>query len=287
MFMFNGLWPVARFPFVAKLTVVIVILSAPQLALSEIEGGCGHGQAQDDGECRATSEAGVELLEETAVATMTSELLQVSLAHRPPNREGGWVNGSCLCIFDVDRTLTGAQRSAKHCPRNKEIPGVWDSAYAGGILTLSALASEGLGGTFCNVCYLGIITAGSATGWNSPERKVFSEKVLKSSAMAKIKGPGWCNAGQECTFITGKRDRTKQEAVPQLLRWYAGQGVEILGTNVFFFGDRRENIPKFAGTGYNAKEISCGSRDYTRGNAIGYCGATPEEIKPDRGITLC
>ena len=46
----------------------------------------------------------------------------------------------CLCVFDIDRTLTGQQGAGSRCPLNKEIPDVWDSAYGGGRLSLSAAA---------------------------------------------------------------------------------------------------------------------------------------------------
>lgn len=46
---------------------------------------------------------------------------------------------ACLCVFDVDRTLTGKQGLAEgsQCPANRLVEGVWDSAYGGGTLTLS------------------------------------------------------------------------------------------------------------------------------------------------------
>ena len=60
-------------------------------------------------------------------------------------------SGSCLCLFDVDRTLTGQQALlAPSChssdaisglsstgPLNQLQSGVHDSAYGGGNLTLS------------------------------------------------------------------------------------------------------------------------------------------------------
>ena len=52
---------------------------------------------------------------------------------------------ACLCVFDVDRTLTGKQGLADgtQCAGNKIVDGVWDSAYGGGTLTLSQ-AAQGL-----------------------------------------------------------------------------------------------------------------------------------------------
>eukprot|EP00409_Alexandrium_fundyense_P007898 CAMPEP_0195049356 /NCGR_PEP_ID=MMETSP0347-20130606/56176_1 /TAXON_ID=2932 /ORGANISM="Alexandrium fundyense, Strain CCMP1719" /LENGTH=66 /DNA_ID=CAMNT_0040078077 /DNA_START=26 /DNA_END=223 /DNA_ORIENTATION=+ len=37
---------------------------------------------------------------------------------------------NCLCIFDIDRTLTGKQGTAgDECPNDKAIDGIWDAAY--------------------------------------------------------------------------------------------------------------------------------------------------------------
>ena len=52
---------------------------------------------------------------------------------------------SCLCLFDVDRTLTGQQGLlAPSCPLNQLQGGVKDSAYGGGNLTLSEAAFKRL-----------------------------------------------------------------------------------------------------------------------------------------------
>merc|ERR1712205_185623 len=62
----------------------------------------------------------------------------------------------CLCIFDVDRTLTGKQGTAADCPSDLEVPGVPDDAYSRGTLRLS-VAAEQLNQTFCAQCYLGVV----------------------------------------------------------------------------------------------------------------------------------
>eukprot|EP00972_Heterocapsa_arctica_P073898 10909204-Heterocapsa_arctica.AAC.1 len=49
---------------------------------------------------------------------------------------------ACLCVFDVDRTLTGKQHAGSgECPRNQEVPEISDDAYGGGTLHLSAPVS--------------------------------------------------------------------------------------------------------------------------------------------------
>jgi hypothetical protein len=111
---------------------------------------------------------------------------------------------------------------------------------------------------------------------------------MHSSMMSSGLHANFCSAWHaDCPFITHKADRTKQQAVPDIVQWYAAKGIEIAPRNVFFYGDRRENIPPFAGTGYNAKVISCASRDWSRKGEIGYCGATLEEIVPISGTVKC
>jgi len=63
----------------------------------------------------------------------------------------------CLCIFDIDRTLTGKQGDTGRCPGNRVTDG-WDGAYGGGELTLSKLGQQ-IGSTFCGQCRLAAITA--------------------------------------------------------------------------------------------------------------------------------
>jgi len=75
----------------------------------------------------------------------------------------------CLCVFDVDRTLTGKQGQALRCPGNEEQAGTTDGAYAGGTLVLSRLAT-GVQNTFCRDCYRSIVSSGFLTGEGSVER---------------------------------------------------------------------------------------------------------------------
>merc|ERR1712151_853021 len=88
---------------------------------------------------------------------------------------------SCLCVFDIDRTLTGKQGDTTTCPRNRVIEGVHDNGYGSGNLTLSALAAVGINTTFCGGCYLGISSAGDADGEDSEEREVLLNDVLRST----------------------------------------------------------------------------------------------------------
>merc|ERR1712151_1141370 len=51
-----------------------------------------------------------------------------------------------------------------------------------------------------------------------------------------------------------------------------------------------ENIPHFQEMGFNAREISCETRDhklYGGSGMVGFCGAKPEEIIREQGIYSC
>lgn len=209
----------------------------------------------------------------------------------PAPQHGG---EACLCIFDIDRTLTGKQGSAgAACPRNKAVPGVWDQAYGGGTLTLSALASEGISSTFCDSCYLGVISAGHASGRNSPQRRHFERHVLRTKPHDRLvkrnprimtwSSARWINS----PFVLGQHDFTKQTAVPRILQVYRNNGIHINRNRVHYFGDRGGNIGFFRRAGVNAREVSCRSRDRRINRAVGYCGALPEEIVATPGVAVC
>jgi len=212
----------------------------------------------------------------------------------PPSSGGA----NCLCVFDVDRTLTGKQGHVgpTQCPNNRVIDWINDPAYGWGKLTLSALAVEGIRNTFCGACYLGVCSAGTAGGSNSKEREYLVEEVLRTGPQddLSINVPSWKiwskGSDVKSPLVVSQPDKTKQFAVEDIRRWYSAQGIHIDAENVFFYGDRRENIPAFAQSGFNAREISCASRDrylYGGSRMVGYCGATADEINGARGITSC
>lgn len=205
----------------------------------------------------------------------------------PPGRK------PCLCVFDIDRTLTGKQGELNTCPANKEVQGVWDAAYGGGWLVLSE-AAQSLDKTFCKSCYLGIVSHGIASGDGSAERSYLIDNVLisqpfKDLAASNSQVKVWSANGQVVSpLVLAWPDGLKQDAVGGIVAWYAQLGINIPAEKVYFFGDNTGNIPPFQGSGYNAREISCQSRDYSVGNGIiGLCGATRAEIKKWRGVKLC
>eukprot|EP00438_Fugacium_kawagutii_P015896 Skav226669 [mRNA] locus=scaffold861:228014:228661:+ [translate_table: standard] len=200
---------------------------------------------------------------------------------------------SCLCLFDVDRTLTGQQDLvAPRCPKNEVMPNVNDSAYGGGNLTLSQVG-ESLANTFCSDCLVGIVTAGDTSGLKSQERNVLAQRLQSQLISHEWSGP---SAGGEARrackpsdaqsmLIAGCLDGTKQEAAKGILSWLSKQNINISSSDVWHFDDRSENIEPFKGTGMNARQVSCATRNQQVG--IGVCGATPQEILRQPGVALC
>lgn len=204
----------------------------------------------------------------------------------------------CLCTFDVDRTLTGKQGNLQQCPMNKIIPGVVDTAYGGGNLTM-APAGQCLLPTFCvqRNCYVGLVTAGDASGPNSGERKTILENF--KACKANLVSTEWCgpfvNQGHQAncqgvqvssTLVVGCQDTTKQFAVARIVEWLkATEHATIAPENVWHFDDRADNTNGFKGSGFNARQISCAARDPN--GVIGLCGATHEEMQPEKGVILC
>mmetsp|Transcript_4052 Transcript_4052/g.7371 ORF Transcript_4052/g.7371 Transcript_4052/m.7371 type:complete len:249 (+) Transcript_4052:68-814(+) len=155
---------------------------------------------------------------------------------------------NCLCIFDIDRTLTGKQGDIGSCPGNKVVGG-YDDAYGGGALTLSQLG-QNLWSTFCGACHVRAITAHPHHRANLP-------------VSASVVG---CNAGCKA--------------------YHAGRlasGLGISRSEVYMFDDKAENIRPFYGTGMNAHQVSCSSREGNRG----LCGARLAEISNSKGVTTC
>merc|ERR1712232_803083 len=97
-------------------------------------------------------------------------------------------SGECLCIFDVDRTLTGKQDAIHDCPANV-VTHCSDNAYGFGELTLSQFSAN-IGATFCSTCYVGIVTAGDADGPNSCERNRLEKQLNVSGKLMSAEWSG-------------------------------------------------------------------------------------------------
>jgi len=201
----------------------------------------------------------------------------------------------CLCIFDVDRTLTGVQGNpGAKCAGNHVYPGIKDDAYGGGDLTLSD-AGYNLDKTFCSKCFASVISHGNAGGAGSQMREklvmhlnVGKDKRLKvddtwsmihsENATDKVNSP----------LVTSVDEDKKHKAALAVKDWYKeNQKVDFNFNNIHFFDDKQANVDSFKNQGgFNARQISCASRDNSR-EGIGWCGATVAEIKPDPGIYDC
>lgn len=214
----------------------------------------------------------------------------------PPSENQPTPGGECLCVFDIDRTLTGKQGIRgpdSDCPNNKKASFIWDSAYSGGWLHLSE-AGQNLEKTFCNDCYLGVVSAGSASGYLSAERRYLLKNVLKSRPFKRLQrkegeAKEWSDGSEvNSPLVLRWPDRTKQDAVKGIVEWYATKDIHIAASDVHFFGDRTENIGPFRQSGFNSREISCSKRDYSIGNGmVGLCGAALSEIVDTKGVVEC
>eukprot|EP00913_Durusdinium_trenchii_P011734 g11020.t1 len=76
-------------------------------------------------------------------------------------------------------------------------------------------------------------------------------------------------------LVTGCADGSKQEAAKGMISWLSTKGINIQLSHVWHFDDRATNVKPFAGTGMNAREVSCATRDKSIG--IGVCGAATQE----------
>lgn len=185
-------------------------------------------------------------------------------------------SSQCLCLFDVDRTLTGKQGLVSRCPGNTLYGGVRDYAFGGGILTLSALG-QNIHSTFCGGCHLGIISAGDAGG---PKMKEVLQVAMRTTAIWShpmiIKSP----------FIIGCSDLQKPACAKGIVNWFQeSKGIVIPAQEVYFFDDHTGNTAGFHALGYNARQISCATRDSDP--HIGLCGGTPSEIIRAQGTFNC
>lgn len=182
---------------------------------------------------------------------------------------------ACLCVFDVDRTLTGKQGLRSRCPRNAVQRGVFDPAYGGGYLTLSDLAQY-LQSTACAQCYLGVVSTGAAGG-----------HAMKASIRRALQGRGhipevWSYPGDVSSpLILGCSH--KLACVGEVAAWYASQDISISAGAVYYFDDQRDHVETFHGSRFNAHQVSCSARD----GAIGLCGATRAEVRKAHGVSTC
>ncbi|CAK9052268.1 Hypothetical protein SCF082_LOCUS28617 [Durusdinium trenchii] len=179
-----------------------------------------------------------------------AKALGMESAFNETTRSGEFAKSkNCLCIFDVDRTLTGKQGDTRRCPANKVVGG-YDDAYGGGEVTLSHLGQY-VWGTWCGQeCHIRGISAHHRARPNIP----VPQNVLS------------CNRG--C-----KAEKARKMA----------EELGIRKSQVYMFDDKASNIRPFHGTGMNAHQISCSTRDGDHG----LCGATTREVRREKGVSTC
>merc|ERR1712196_35978 len=95
----------------------------------------------------------------------------------------------------------------------------------------------------------------------------------------------WSEAGNVTSSIVVKaQDGKKQNYVLDILRWFESElNINVKKQDVYFFDDREDNVKPFNGTGMNAQQISCNSRD----GEIGACGGLVKEVTQKQGVHLC
>lgn len=190
----------------------------------------------------------------------------------------------CLCVFDIDRTLTGAQGAAARCPTDLEVPGVSDTAYKGGTLLLAEF-TRNVAATFCGSCVIGIVTAGDASGPNSKERL----ELLGLLGVNRTLTSDW--SGRDpvtSTLVVTAIDGQKEVSVKNIVNWlHDNKHIAVPDNAVHFFDDKVSNVQPFQKTQYNARQISCATRDAWGRDSIGLCGATVAEIVNTPGVFLC
>jgi hypothetical protein len=204
-------------------------------------------------------------------------------------------NKECLCIFDVDRTLTTLQGS-KTCPGDRIYANVADPAYppTTGPFTASEFALR-VGQSWCGrSCRLAVITAGTMPSGGKPdaEHRVIADLLSKNNGNAKMPGPEklpWASfsSGQLAPFVHSAPHLAKFKAVPTIQKYYANNaGAKIDDDAVFFFDDIAANVQPWRSTKYHAHQISCLTRardpqktsSPSNNKELGLCGATLAEI---------
>lgn len=202
----------------------------------------------------------------------------------------------CLCIFDIDRTLTTRQDAAERCPvaseAQKQASGkvIMDYAYGGGPLLLSEVAQH-LDQTFCSrdKCHMGIISAGGGSG---PDEQGVLFSKLDAASPGKAGDATFSHWGEgpmSAQKIIFCPDPDKGKAAKKLYDWLNNEKqAGIAKDEVYFFDDHTGNAAEMAEFGFNGREIACEPRDQMIGDGIvGLCGALLREIQREKGIKTC
>merc|ERR1712217_904168 len=136
-------------------------------------------------------------------------------------------------------------------------------------------------------CYRGTVSAGSAGGPHSVERRILLSML---GGVQSTLGDVWSNSKYVGSLlVVSAVDQFKQHSVQNVVTWLRKhKGVQIEDHHVHFFDDHSKNVPPFKGTGFNAKQISCSSRATSeREKFVGFCGGTSAEVVAERGVHPC
>ncbi|CAE8591408.1 unnamed protein product, partial [Polarella glacialis] len=235
---------------------------ASELATALASDDSCRREGADDSECALSA---LQLNEQKRAqrAAVVGERLEAD----PHKCAGKELAHACLCVFDIDRTLSGKQGvTDPTCPDNSVQKGIYDDAYDRGTFTLSALAAE------CGSCYLGLCSHGIANHQNSAERFDLLGPSLNSEPHTSLRltmaDMAWSDDKPSSPYMVGVQDGKKQFAVMSLSAARSGK--------------------LLACTGMNARQVSCQSRDGSIGHGqVGLCGATPAEIVKEKGSKAC
>lgn len=177
----------------------------------------------------------------------------------------------CLCVFDIDRTLT-ARQGWVDCPGAEEQTGVMDYFHTSGAMMLSDMARGLKDSAACGQCYYGLVSEGTASGPSSGERDVLDGLVdPRFDVGGYVDG---CPSPVSGTKVMACGHVGKSRAVADIVAWLRENGVHIQPHRVHFFDDAAHNVQDLVGGPYNAHQVSCGSRDNVRGG----CGGTRAEL---------
>merc|ERR1712113_824229 len=105
------------------------------------------------------------------------------------------------------------------------VSGVMDSAFGGGVLLVSELGRY-LQKTFCSRCFRGVVSAGSASGKYSPERKMLVDML---GGVQHTLGDVWSSASNiGSMLVVDAKDEFKQHSVRDIVTWLRKhKGVDI------------------------------------------------------------
>jgi len=96
-------------------------------------------------------------------------------------------------------------------------------------------------------------------------------------------GYRWSGPRVHSPLVIGCHDGRKSRCASGILAYYRRRGSNIHRHNVYFFDDKASSVSSFRGSGMNAQQVSCNSRDHNRGG----CGANPGEVRRSRGVRYC